>query len=186
MKGNYLHLGQGKWQPGQESSKQSHKSRPECSKTPCSTLSFIFIILAKRLSITSIITFNYHLVIIDAVLFGWGGGGCTVPPVTLAFAFLSLEGLKSDKNLLLSSSLACRLFRTLCFFFLFFFSSRDRSWKRKNSNTIFFTVLLNHLHPRIRLGEVSDLCGFSPWPSHKVGHPDSMSGANLKSVCNRG
>ena len=36
MKGNYLHLGQGKWQPGQESSRQSHKSRPECSKTPCS------------------------------------------------------------------------------------------------------------------------------------------------------
>ena len=39
MKGNYLHLGQGKWQPGQESSRQSHKSRPECSKTPCSILS---------------------------------------------------------------------------------------------------------------------------------------------------
>ena len=34
LAGYYLHLGQGKWQPGQESSRQSHKSRPECSKTP--------------------------------------------------------------------------------------------------------------------------------------------------------
>ena len=58
-------------------------------------------------------------------------GAALYLPVTLAFAFLSLEGLKSDKNLLLSSSLACRLFRTLCFFFRFFFSSRDRSWNRK-------------------------------------------------------
>ena len=111
-------------------------------------------------------------------------GAALYLPVTLAFAFLSLEGLKSDKNLLLSSSLACRLFRTLCFFFLFFFSSRDRSWKRKFQ--IFFTALLNHLHPRIRLGEVGDLCGFSPRPSHKVGHPDGLIGANLKGVCNRG
>ena len=58
MKGNYLHLGQGKWQPGQESSRQSHKSRPECSKTPCSTLSFISIIHARRFTITCNITFN--------------------------------------------------------------------------------------------------------------------------------
>ena len=47
---------------------------------------------------------------------------------TRDFAFLSLDGLKSERNLLLSSSLAWRFFNTLCFFFRFFFSSKDSSW----------------------------------------------------------
>ena len=89
MKGDYLHLGQGKWQPGQESSRQSHKSRPECSKTPCSTLS-----LRSMTHAGYIITLGFHLVIINAVLFGWGGGGCTVSPSHFSFCFPVTGGVE--------------------------------------------------------------------------------------------
>jgi hypothetical protein len=46
-------------------------------------------------------------------------------PATFDFAFRSELGLKSVRNLLLSSSFDLKFFRARCFFFLFF-SSKER------------------------------------------------------------
>ena len=91
----YLHLGQGKWQPGQESSRQSHKSRPECSKTPWEVARLRKQILdwCRYFHHLVNVTLLRHLVIIDASLFGCRGRGCTIPSRHLIWLKLQRDPL---------------------------------------------------------------------------------------------
>ena len=115
-----LHLGQGKWHPGQSSMRQSQRSSPFCSNAPLASyrlsfLTFLVLVLPTMPRLDSLYALS----------------------LSFCFAFLPLVGSKSAKNRLFSSLLAINCLSALsvvCLGFPFLWlgnPSLERSWSNE-------------------------------------------------------